>query len=189
MSLPSPPADLVPLIGGGLVAYALVLVAAIALCSAARDRDAADRDDAGDPLPALPAAGVVGARSPEALVTHVALLLGADAALFGWDLRADGLRLVAASRPALASGDAGRHLAREAVMAGSPARPPALEPAALAVPAERHDVRLGALCVSRPGQRAFTARERTLLLRLGALAADVLREHPHVAATVREVPA
>ena len=162
-----------------------VAAVAVALCSAARCGDARFRPsearDLGPPLD-----GLVGLRSPDRLVAEVARLLQADdAALFGWDLGSDGLRLLAASRPGLAAGVAGRHLAREAVVAGRlSVAPPVLVPAdgglhvstALAVPAARAEVRLGALCVSRSGPRPFTSRERALLLRLGVLAADVLSD-------------
>ncbi len=186
---PNAAADLAPLIGGGLVAYALVLAAAVALCTGARERAREAQTEDAPPAPPRPADPPEPDRTPEGLVAHVAARLGADAALFGWDLRADALCLLAATRPAVASGAQGRHLAREAVMAGCPARPPALVPIALAVPAERHDVRLGALCVSRDAGPPFTARERGLLVRLGALAADVLRERSAAATPAKEVPA
>ncbi len=181
------PADLVPLLGAGLVAYVVVVVAAIALCTAARERGRQAREVSAAPPEPGDAPGVD--RTPEGVVAYAAALLQADAALFGWDLRTDGLCLLAATRASIASGEEGRHLAREAVMAGSCARPPALDPVAIAVPAERHDVRLGALCVSRDAGPPLTARERGVLLRLGALAADVLGEHAHPPAPVRRVPA
>jgi hypothetical protein len=61
------------------------------------------------------------------------------------------------------------------------------EPAAVAVPAERR----GALCVSRPATRPFSAPERGRLAELGLLAAAVLREQATVppGAPVRGVPA
>ncbi len=185
MTTISAAADVVALVGAGLLAYAVVVVAAIALCTAARER--------GRPAHATTALSTAAPydapRSAEELVLHVAGLLRADAALFGWDLETDGLRLLAASAPAAAAGDEGRHLAREAVMAGCPARPPALHPVALAVPAERHDVRLGALCVGRRAGPPFTARERAVLVGLGAGAADVLRAQSTAAWPVRQVSA
>jgi len=180
--------SLVPWIGAGVAVYAAVLAAAVLLCAAGHEDDAAvaapDPGGPGDDL------------TPERLVAHVAHLLDADAALFGWDPRAEAPRLLAASRPAFASGAEGRHLAREAVVAGRPAGGPPLHvaaapgptpPVALAVPAAH----CGALCVSRPATRPFSGPERGRLAELGLLAAGVLREQPPVPsdAPVRGVPA
>jgi GAF domain-containing protein len=195
----SPSVDLVPWIGGAAALYLCLVGVAVVLCAAARRGD--ERlppqvrpgvREAGPPLEEL-----MGARTPERFVAQVAGLLGADAALFGWDARTDGLRLLAASRPGVAGSLVGRHLAREAVAAGrvAVALPPLVPPdrgraptTTLAVPASRDDARLGALCVSRSGARPFTPSERGLLVRLGALAADVLVEHA-VRDPARGVPA
>jgi len=207
-------ASLVPWIGAGVAAYAVVVAAAVLLCAAGHEDEPA--------AVAAPGAGRGDDPTPERLVAHVARLLDADAALFGWDPRADAPRLLAASRSAFASGAEGRHLAREAVVAGRPAScpplhvaaapaapppvalavaaapaaappvalavpaaPAAAPPVALAVPAERR----GALCVSRPAARPFSATERSRLAELGLLAADVLREQAELGTPVRGVPA
>jgi len=193
-------ASLVPWIGAGVAAYAAVVAAAVLLCAAGHEDEPA--------AVAAPGAGRGDDATPERLVAHVARLLDADAALFGWDPRADAPRLLAASRSAFASGAEGRHLAREAVVAGRPAScpplhvaaapaaappvalavaaaPAAAPPVALAVPAERR----GALCVSRPAARPFSATERSRLAELGLLAADVLREQAELGTPVRGVPA
>jgi hypothetical protein len=169
--------------------YALVVVAVVVLCRAAAR---AER------LPGLSRAPVSAApivhrpRSPEALVAEAVRALGADdAALYGAGLDGEALEVVVASEEeGAATSTPAARLARQACVTGRLCvRPPALVPAegepglpgaALAVPAGVPGLRLGALCVTRAGARPFTARDRGILVRLGAVAAELLAaaEHP-----------
>ena len=165
--------------------YAVLLLLALVLCRAARRGDElmeASRS-MGPAAAALPA--VTRPRSPQALVAEAVRVLAADdAALFGWNLGDDRLHVVATTHADGAASAAGRRLARQAFATGRlSVRPPTLLPGegdeglpatGLAVPASRAELRMGALCVTRSAARPFTARERSVLLRLGSVAADLL---------------